>query len=174
MNFITLVRINSIEDRDIYQDLMRKFREEGHHVTIVTPLERRLGLDTTILEAEGVRFLRVKTLNIIKTHFIEKGIATLAIEYQYLRAIKKYLGQTKFDIVLYSTPPITFVKVINYIKKRDNAYSYLLLKDIFPQNAVDMKMIKNGGIIHKTLLDVCLLPMSILLLKIIQRLINPK
>ena len=112
--FLTLSRINSIEKRGIYTDLLRKFRNEGHEVTVVTPLERRLGVNTNMSEVEGVRLLQVKTLNITKTHVVEKGIATLSIEYQYLRAIKKYLSDTKFDLVLYSTPPITFEKVINY------------------------------------------------------------
>lgn len=147
--FLTLSHISSIEQRGIYTDLLRKFRDEGHDVTIVTPLERRLGIDTNMLEVDGVSILQVKTLNITKTNIVEKGIATLSIEYQYLRAIKKYLKDTKFDLVLYSTPPITFEKVIQYIKKRDNAYSYLLLKDIFPQNAVDMKMMKKGGLLHR-------------------------
>lgn len=147
--FLTLSHISSIEQRGIYTDLLRKFRDEGHDVTIVTPLERRLGIDTNMLEVDGVSILQVKTLNITKSHVIEKGIATLSIEYQYLRAIKKYLKDTQFDLVLYSTPPITFEKVINYIKKRDSAYAYLLLKDIFPQNAVDMKMMKKGGLLHR-------------------------
>lgn len=150
--FLTLVEINSIEERGIYQDLLRKFRNEGHKVTIVTPVERRKGIDTNFENKEDVSILQVKTFNIQKTNIIEKGIGTLAIEYQYLSAIKKYLKDTKFDLVLYSTPPITFVKVIEFIKNRDNAYSYLLLKDIFPQNAVDMKMIKQGGFIHKQFL----------------------
>ncbi|WP_242969945.1 glycosyltransferase family 4 protein [Clostridium chauvoei] len=50
---------------------------------------------------------------------------------------------------MYSTPPITFEKVINYIKSRDGAKSYLLLKDIFPQNAVDIEMMKESSIIYK-------------------------
>lgn len=147
--FLTLVEINSIEERGIYQDLLRKFRDEGHDVTIVTPVERRKGIATNFKEKEGVSILQVKTLNIQKTNIVEKGIGTLAIEFQYLSAIKKYLGNKKFDLVLYSTPPITFAKVIEFVKKRDGAYSYLLLKDIFPQNAVDMKMLKEGGFIHK-------------------------
>ena len=147
--FLTLVEINSIEERGIYQDLLRKFRDEGHDVTIVTPVERRKGIATNFQEKEGVSILQVKTLNIQKTNIVEKGIGTLAIEFQYLFAIKKYLSDKKFDLVLYSTPPITFAKVIEFVKKRDGAYSYLLLKDIFPQNAVDMKMLKEGGFIHK-------------------------
>ena len=147
--FLTLVEINSIEDRGIYQDLLRKFRDEGHDITIVTPVERRKGITTNFKEKEGVSILQVKTLNIQKTNIIEKGIGTLAIEFQYLSAIKKYLANKRFDLVLYSTPPITFAKVIEFVKKRDNATSYLLLKDIFPQNAVDMKMLKEGSFIHK-------------------------
>lgn len=150
--FLTLVEINSIEDRGIYHDLLRKFRNEGHDLTIVTPVERRKRVSTNFINKEGVSILQVKTFNIQKTNIVEKGIGTLAIEYQYLLAIKKYLADKKIDLVLYSTPPITFAKVIEFIKKRDRAISYLLLKDIFPQNAVDMKMIKKGGLLHKQFL----------------------
>ncbi len=147
--FLTLSQVHSIEERGIYTDLLRKFRDMGHTVSVVTPVERRLGINTQLKEVEGVRLLQVRTLNIQKTNLVEKGIGTLAIEYQYLTAIKQYLSDTSFDLVYYSTPPITFAKVIAYIKQRDKAYAYLLLKDIFPQNAVDMKMMKEGGLLHK-------------------------
>src|SRR5690606_5422125 len=107
--FLTLVEINSIEERGIYQDLLRKFRDEGHDVTIVSPIERRKKISTYFRSKDGVSILQVKTLNIQKTNIIEKGIGTLAIEYQYLHAIKKHLNHLKFDLILYSTPPITLV-----------------------------------------------------------------
>lgn len=90
--------------------------------------------------------LRVKTGKIQKTNLIEKGIATILLETQYISAIKKYLLNVKFDLVLYSTPPITFAGAVQYIKKRDGAKTYLLLKDIFPQNAVDIGMMSKSGI----------------------------
>lgn len=147
--FLTLAGINSVEERGIYQDLLREFRDNGDQVTIVSPVERRKGIQTNLQQKEGVNLLQVKTFNITKTNIVEKGIGTLAIEYQYLSAIKKHLNHLKFDLVLYSTPPITFSKVIQFIKERDKAYSYLLLKDIFPQNAVDMGMLKEGSLLHK-------------------------
>lgn len=58
----------------------------------------------------------------------------------------------KFDLIIYSTPPITFQRAVEYVKERDNAQTYLLLKDIFPQNAVDIGILsKNGwkGLIYK-------------------------
>lgn len=147
--FLTIVKIDNIEERGIYNDLLRKFRDEGHEVFIVTSLERREQKPTSLINANGVSILQVKTLNLQKVNIVEKGIGTLLIEYQYLQAIKTYLSEEKFDIILYSTPPITFSSIIKYIKNRDNAYCYLLLKDIFPQNAVDMKMISKGGLIHR-------------------------
>ena len=68
------------------------------------------------------------------------------IESQFLNAIKKYFADIKFDLILYPTPPITFVKVVEYVKKRDGAKTYLLLKDIFPQNAVDIGMMSKTGV----------------------------
>ena len=147
--FVTLVGINSIVDRGIYQDLLRQFRNKGHDVTIVTPVERRKGIAANYRQKDGVSILQVKTLNVTKTNLIEKGVGTVLLEYQFLSAIKKYLSMKKFDLVLYSTPPITFSRVIQFIKKRDNAKSYLLLKDIFPQNAVDLGMMKREGILHR-------------------------
>ena len=36
--------------------------------------------------------------------------------------------------------------LVEYFKKRDNAKTYLMLKDIFPQNAVDLGMMKTTGV----------------------------
>lgn len=150
--FLTMSKINSFSDRGIYTDLLRKFYEEGHDVFAVCPIERREKKKTEVRKEKQGTLLNVRTLNLQKTNIVEKGLGTLAIEYQFLTAIKKYFSDVKFDVVIYSTPPITFSKVINFIKKRDKAYSYLLLKDIFPQNAIDMKMLKENGILHKMFL----------------------
>ena len=147
--FLTLAKIKTLDERGIYTDLLRKFRNEGHSVFIVSPTERRDKKKTHLITESGATILNVRTFNLQKTNLIEKGVGTLAIEYQYLNAIKKYFAHEKFDLVLYSTPPITFSKVIHFVKKRDNAYSYLLLKDIFPQNAVDMKMLQKDGFLHR-------------------------
>lgn len=145
--FLTLAGITDVELRGIYQDLMRKFRDEGHRVYIVQSSERRFEQETKLVEKKGVHILNVKTLNIQKTNVVEKGIGTLLIESQFTSAIKKYLSDVKFDLVLYSTPPITFPKVIAYLKRQNpQAMTYLLLKDIFPQNAIDLGMMSKTGV----------------------------
>ena len=146
--FLSIGMLNHIDDKGIYTDLLREFRDHGHNVYVVCARERRLNLPTEFVNEKGVNFLRVKIGNITKTNIIEKGISTIRIESLFLKQIKKYLSAIKFDLVIYSTPPITFEKVIRYIKNRDNAKSYLLLKDIFPQNAVDLNMLSKKSIFY--------------------------
>ena len=142
--FLTLLDFNSYNERNIYCDLLREFKKNGHNVYCISPTERRNGIDTHFEENGCI--LKLKIGNTQKTNIIEKGISTVLIEPQFIKAVKKYFKDIKFDLVIYSTPPITFVNAVKYVKKRDGVKTYLLLKDIFPQNAVDLGMMKKSGI----------------------------
>ena len=146
--FLTITRFQNVEDTGIYTDLMRKFRDEGHHVYVVTPLERRYDQKTSLRENNGINILGVQTLNLQKTNIFEKGVGTILIDYQFKNAIKKYLKDQTFDLVVYSTPPITFSKSIQYIKNKYQSLCYLLLKDIFPQNAIDLGLMNKNSFLH--------------------------
>lgn len=147
--FLSLSRFDDVNVRGIYSDLMREFIKRGNDMYIASPTERRFGKPTHLIDSPHCHILKIKTLNIQKTNIIEKGIGTLMLESQFDRAIRKYWGGVNFDLVLYATPPITFNKVIECVKKRCDCRSYLMLKDIFPQNAVDLGMMKEGSLLHK-------------------------
>lgn len=144
--FMSLLDFDSLDERNIYTDLLRQFVKHGHDVTAVSPYERKLGKKEGLIKGQGSVIVKIRTGNIQKVHFVEKGISTMMIEFQIIRGIKKFLGDKKFDLVLYPTPPITLCGAVEYIKKRDNAATYLLLKDIFPQNAVDLGMMSKAGL----------------------------
>ena len=141
--------VSDLNNRGIYPDLLRYMAKQGHEVFIVCPFERRTKKATTLREYDNVHILGVKTLNITKSNFIEKGLATLLIEYQFERAIDKHLNIEKFDLILYATPPITFNSLIGKLKKKYGGMTYLMLKDIFPQNAIDLGLLSSGGFLHK-------------------------
>lgn len=148
--FLTMVPLEGLASRGIYEDLLRRFAAEEHGVYVVSPRERRLGLQTAALEADGAHFLRVRTLNLQKCSVIEKGIGQVLVEGQFRRAIKQYWKGVAFDLILYSTPPITFPELIAELKKRNpGARSFLLLKDIFPQNAVDLGMFPKDSLLYR-------------------------
>ena len=129
--FLSIVHKENIESPGIYTDLLRQFRDNGHNVYIMSPYERRTGKSTEYLEENGVHMLSVKIGNITKCGLIEKGISTIMIEQKYLKAIKKYFKNIKFDLILYPTPPITLVGVVEQIKKTkvDNYFGIICEKE---------------------------------------------
>lgn len=136
--------------RNIYSDLMYEFKRRGHEVWVVCQTERREHQHTSLRQEDQINILRVKTGNLTgKVSFIEKGLTTVSVEYLFKKAIARYLSDIKFDLVLYSTPPITFGNVVEYVRNRDGAKTYLLLKDIFPQGAVDLGAINSNSFIYK-------------------------
>lgn len=151
--FISISALSNLEGQGISPDLIRELKNAGHNLYVVASSERRNKKPTTLTEESDCKVLRVKIGNNKNTNIIEKGITNLLLPYNYTAAIKKYFKGIKFDAVLYPTPPVTQFKTVKYIKKRDNAKTYLLLKDIFPQNAVDIGMMRKSGlksIIYKT------------------------
>lgn len=144
--FLTLLDFSTIDENGIYTDLMREFIKDGHDLYIISPTEKRKNKPTNLIDNGKVKILKLQIGNTQKTNLIEKGISTLTIESKFKNGIKKYFSDVKFDLVLYSTPPITLQKAVEFVKFRDQAKTYLLLKDIFPQNAVDLGMLKTSGI----------------------------
>ena len=143
--FVSISGLPRLSGHSISLDLIHELNKKGHKVYAVCSNERRNGQPTALCEEDGYKVLRVKIGNNKNTNLIEKGISNLMLPYQYISAIKRYYADVKFDLVMYPTPPVTQVLTVKYIKKRDGAKSYLLLKDIFPQNAVDIGMMTKTG-----------------------------
>ena len=133
----------------IYTDLAEALYEAGHKITVAVS-EQPKNLSQTILKKErGFVVLRIVTGNYYDVSLIEKGITTLMIPFKMRQGISKYLGNEEFDFVLYEAPPVTNANLVNWAKKKFNCPSYLMLKDIFPQNAVDIGMMKKNGLLYK-------------------------
>ena len=134
---------------NIYSDLMKVFISHGHRPYIVTPREKKVGEHTELVNYDDYSILKVRIGNTSDVSFIEKGISTVLLESQFKRAINRYLSDLKFDLILYSTPPITLAGVVKTFKKKYQAKTYLMLKDIFPQNAIDIGLFSSKSPIAK-------------------------
>ena len=139
--FLTLMKIHSPADEGIYMDLMKCFADNGHKLYIVTPLEKKDEADEEVIEAGNLKILRCKTGNLFGVGMVEKGISQTLLPFKYIKAVERHFKGVKFDLILYSTPPISLAGIVEKIKKKTGAKTYLLLKDIFPQNAVDIGLI---------------------------------
>ena len=72
--FLTMLDNMDINRRGIYNDVMRRFRNDGHKVYIVCTVERKMGQKTYVSKDEDVKILHVRTLNLQKTNIVEKGM----------------------------------------------------------------------------------------------------
>lgn len=133
----------------IYTDLAEALFEAGHEITVAVSEQARNKENTEMNIERGFEVLRIVTGNYYDVGLLEKGITTLRIPILVRSGIKRYLNNRKFDLILFEAPPITNAGLVSWAKRQFNCPAYLMLKDIFPQNAVDLGMMKKGGIIFR-------------------------
>lgn len=130
----------------LYSKLVFQFHENGHDITVVAPMYDEVTSGLQI--EEGIKVIRVKTMKLFGIGLVKKGIANVLLPYQYKKALKENNIGFDFDLIITPTPPITLYGVAAWLKRKSKAKIYLILRDIFPQNAVDLGMLKKGSLIH--------------------------
>ena len=144
--YITM-RFNYLS-KGLYVDMIDSLINRKHEVTVVKS-DYNIEKDSYEKINENLNILSVKTFNPFSKNLIKKGLAQVSLDKLFKKSIDKHLTSEEFDLILYATPPITLSGVISYCKKKYNAKTFLMLKDIFPQNAIDLGMMKEGSLIHK-------------------------
>jgi len=139
----------------LMNELAEGLKKRGHKVFVATayprhylPL-RQAGLAegqkkdfSLIAEENGVKVLRVKILPHHKVNFLIRGLAQLTLPWLFFRQIKKNIAE-KIDSVFVYSPPLPMGLVGIRAKKYFGAKFILNLQDIFPQNAIDLGILKN-------------------------------
>ena len=129
------------ESSTIYTDLAEEIVKKSHKVTVVVSEEKKKNSQSKLVIERGMEVLRVVTGNLYDVNVIEKGMTILMMQYQLRNAVKKHLKNKKFDLILFESPPVTTASVVEWAMKYFNCPSYLMLKDIFPQNALDISIL---------------------------------
>jgi glycosyltransferase involved in cell wall biosynthesis len=147
VNILFLTLAYPITGQNLYTDIVDELINQGNTVTVCTQDETRVFGSISFSYRGKVCILSIPTGAITQTTTIRKGINTLLLEYRFLKKISQF-NFISLDLLIYSTPPITFQKVVTRLKSKYNCINYLLLRDIFPQNAVDLKMIKKNSLVY--------------------------
>ena len=125
--------------------MIKVFSKNGHEISVVVPNDRKNNEETYIYNDEKIKVLYVKTGNYQNNvSRVEKIISILTRNFLLKRAIKKHFKNEKFDYIVGYTPFMADFNLIKNLKKYYNSKTLLMLWDIFPQNAKDLKIIKNN------------------------------
>lgn len=136
----------------LMHELACELQARGHEVAVATTWPRyNLSEDTQKNYAElsneaGVQVLRIKTLAHHGVNYIYRGIAELLMPWLFLRKLKQYDWQRP-DLVIVYSPPLSLGVVGAQLKKKSGARLIINLQDIFPQNAIDLGVLKNKWLI---------------------------
>ncbi|MCR4591322.1 MAG: glycosyltransferase family 4 protein [Lachnospiraceae bacterium] len=147
MNVLCLFQKFDFSSATIYLDLVCALRDRGHRVMISACTAE----DSVyrIEDKEGIECAFVPVPDQFKAGKIKKGLIQLTLGRKLLKGVKRYFWDRQVDIIIYPTPPVTLSGILKPLKRHYGAVNYLMLKDIFPQNAVDLKMMGEGGLLHR-------------------------
>ena len=132
----------------IYTDLAEALHEAGHQMTVAAAGNTPDGV-TRIGTERNLSVLRVQTAPYYNVDFIRKGVATYLLPRQMIRGIRKYIGKQAFDLILFESPPVTLSKTAAWAMKYFKCPSFLMLKDIFPQNGADLGLYRPNGVLYR-------------------------
>lgn len=131
------------------RDLSREFIRQGHHVTVMLPCSNQTE-PWRIEEIDGIQILRLKAPATKDVGYLERTLAEFLMPFfMRINFLKSPLAHEKWNGVVWYSPSIFHGPFANFLKKRNHCKAYLIIRDIFPEWAVDMGLMRRGGLPHR-------------------------
>lgn len=130
----------AVQLRDLSQELAR----QGHIPAAIIPsadLEQPWSLE----DVDGVQILRLKAPHTKDIGYVRRTIGEFLLPFMMLRNLRKSpLANVRWDGVIWYSPTIFLGPLANALKKSSACRSYLIIRDVFPEWAVDMGLLGRG------------------------------
>ncbi|MFA0132025.1 glycosyltransferase family 4 protein [Vibrio splendidus] len=133
----------------MFHELASQLLEQGHEVTVITPHFDRDKPALIEDSLDGVVIWRFLSGQIKDVPKVKRAINETLLSHRAWQAIQEKVDKDTFDGVVYYSPSIFFGSLVSKIKKRCQCKSYLVLRDFFPQWAVDSGLMKKGSLIER-------------------------
>jgi glycosyltransferase involved in cell wall biosynthesis len=130
------------------RDLAREIVRQGHQLTILLP-DPELAEPYAAEDFDGAQVIRLKAPRMKGVNYLRRTLAEFAMPYAMIRNLAKspYADQL-WDGVIWYSPSIFHGPLVRWAARRSACKTYLIIRDIFPQWAVDMGLMKRGLAFH--------------------------
>jgi glycosyltransferase involved in cell wall biosynthesis len=126
------------------RDLATEFVRQGHEPTVLVA-SPDLDCGCIIDEIDGVRIVRLKTPKTKDVGYVRRTIAEYLMPYAMLWNLwRSAIAKETWDGVVWYSPTIFLGPVARALKRAGACRSYLIIRDIFPDWAVDMGLMGKG------------------------------
>jgi len=136
----------------LMKELAVELAAHGHAVTVLTtsPRHKLDGNDAAktwpvLSLEEGVTVIRASTFALHHVGYLRRGLAVILAPFQMWQALRRHVAPD-FDAVFIYSPPVT-LGLIGMIMRRRGAGVLFNVQDIFPQNAIDLGILRNPVLI---------------------------
>ncbi|MBR7784199.1 glycosyltransferase family 4 protein [Undibacterium luofuense] len=126
------------------RDLTREFVRQGHSVLVLLPAPGQRQ-PWKLEEFDGAQVLRLKAPRTKDIDYVRRTLAELVMPFVMLRNLRKSpLAKERSDAVVWYAPSIFHGPLVRALTKSSRCKSYLVIRDIFPEWAVDMGLMGRG------------------------------
>lgn len=126
------------------RDLSIEFARQGHQITMMVAAPE-LTSPWKIETWNGVEVIRLKTPKTKDIGYARRTIGEFLMPFAMLRNLRKSpLGKQKWDGVVWYSPTIFLGPIVSALRRSSGCRSYLIIRDIFPEWAVDMGLMGRG------------------------------
>ena len=126
------------------RDLSIEFARQGHEIVVMIP-SSDISAPWLLEELQGVRVLRLRAPKTKDISYVRRTINEFLMPFSMLRSLRgSPYANTKWDGVVWYAPTIFLGPIAKALKIASNCKSYLIIRDIFPEWAVDMGLMGRG------------------------------
>lgn len=126
------------------RDLAREFVRQGHGLTVLLPSSEIAG-QWAMEDFDGARVIRLKAPKTKDIGYVRRTIGEFVMPFAMLRNLRRSpLAGEKWDGVVWYAPTIFLGPIARALKKASGCRGYLIIRDIFPEWAVDMGLMGRG------------------------------
>lgn len=126
------------------RDLAREFARQGHELTVMLP-SSDLAIAWQLEEMDGFQVMRLKAPKVKDISYVRRTIAEFLMPFAMRRHLQKSpLANRKWHGVVWYAPSIFHGPLASALKKNSDCKGYLIIRDIFPEWAVDMGLMGRG------------------------------
>jgi glycosyltransferase involved in cell wall biosynthesis len=126
------------------RDLSREFARQGHALTVLLPSPDQ-DEPWSLEDFDGVKVLRLKAPRTKDIGYVRRTFGEFTMAFIMLRQFRKSpLASERWDGVVWYAPSIFHGPLASALKKSSGCKGYLIIRDIFPEWAVDMGLMGRG------------------------------
>lgn len=126
------------------RDLSRELARQGHEVSMLVA-SSDLDEPFRIEESCGVQVAYLRSPRNKDVSFIRRACAETAMPFAMLHNLRKSpLRNVKWEGIVWYSPPIFLGPVVGALRNKNRCPTYLIIRDIFPEWAVDMDLMGRG------------------------------